>query len=930
LQIKRLSTRLLPILVVGNICVCLSAQPGSTTDTANNEVKTIAVMNFDNRNPGEWQWLGKGLADMMITDLSASETLIVVERERLNDITAELQLIKTGMIDTSIADQVGHIAKVDWVLFGSFLKNGDHLKIEAHIFDMKTQGLLRVEWVEGLAEKVMELEKRLIQQLLERLHVPVTEEERRSILYVPTDSVSALEHYCRSLDLYDNGQWYEAFLECRLAVRQDTGYISARSRVAELYYEIGKPEHALVEYQDLVKADKDNTYPEHIYYKMGQLLEDKFKDSPSAVLVYKKIVNRHPELEWVFDREGKPRIDPPIVTITGTNPRYCLGALERIAAYRESTNNKLEAAKHYWQICTIMLKGDLRKGVLGDLQNRCRIRFDTLYRQLIQENQNAIFAPSYPYFYNYPLVVMWGVPETGGKFPETSFMPYYVYPTSEIQKQIRLLAPCDKEFAEITVSVDTDIANPSNSDPVQIDCKPIIRKPFETKVLKLRTGVQTASFQLDPGNRVVELCIFGKETFPEIEIKLREWVGLTGDVPKPIAKGRLQVRFSPDLPSKICFYNAQHQLLSTRTPSRGGFDSDRTPGKYFVEVYWKDGSSQMTEYEIKPGGVTSLFLHNGQKVISHTNIADQGCFTNLYTDHQGTIWLLWDQAGVRPGRRDPPSGSSDIYCATSPDGVSWSQPRKLPISSSELDMKPSLQQDPQGLYWLIWCSSRDADSPQSLWMASSSDGVKWSFPNKVPIQFTTFFDNKKLEDLIENHYAYSIDREGQFQISWLAHYYTSSDGRTWHEDSLPFRDPKPVNNLLFNPESMTHDDTNQLMFLQIRSKQLDQKRNITTRILWHQQENQDWINLGDMGEDDILNASLAAGRGRCVVAYSSLEGIFVKEYKRTKGWSNRSQIESYLKNPVYPSVTVLPNGNASIAYSCKDGVVVKLIKSDNQ
>ncbi|MHC4240125.1 MAG: hypothetical protein ACYSUC_10280 [Planctomycetota bacterium] len=42
-----------------------------------------------------------------------------------------------------------------------------------------------MEWVEGLAGEVLLLEKRLVQQLLERLDIPITEEEKRSIMYVP-------------------------------------------------------------------------------------------------------------------------------------------------------------------------------------------------------------------------------------------------------------------------------------------------------------------------------------------------------------------------------------------------------------------------------------------------------------------------------------------------------------------------------------------------------------------------------------------------------------------------------------------------------------------------------------------------------------------------------------------------------------------------
>ena len=48
------------------------------------EASTIAVVNFINRNaPDDWDWLEKGFADLLITDLARSDRLTVVERERM-------------------------------------------------------------------------------------------------------------------------------------------------------------------------------------------------------------------------------------------------------------------------------------------------------------------------------------------------------------------------------------------------------------------------------------------------------------------------------------------------------------------------------------------------------------------------------------------------------------------------------------------------------------------------------------------------------------------------------------------------------------------------------------------------------------------------------------------------------------------------------
>lgn len=914
-----------------SIGVCLPAKAEFDTSPTNVEVKKLAVMNFDNRSSfGEWQWLSKGLADMIITDLSASERLIVVERERLNEIVAELQLTKTGVVDSSIADRVGRIAKVDWVLFGSFLKEGDHLKIEAHILDLKTQELLRVEWVDGLAEEILHLEKRLVQQLLERLDIPITEEEKRSIMYVPTDSVSAFEHYCKSLDLYDNGLWFDALLECRLAVRQDANFIKARSRVAELYYEIGKPEHALVEYQGLVEADKDNTAPEHIYYKMGRLLEDRFRNHMAGVILYEKIVKRHPELQLVFDDEGIPLNEPPVIKIGAENPLYCLRVLERIAVYQEYVANKIEAAKIYWQIYTIMRKGDLSQGVLGDLQERCRERFDSLYQQLILENRNYIFAPSYPYFYNHNLLKTLLVPENGGIFQEEVLEQYYQNRAGEHQKEVKFLAPKDKEIAEIAVTVNTDTAVPLNFDRVQIDCRPLIHNRIPCKQFNLKTGKQTASFKLGPGNRTAAIIVFGKETYPEIEIKLRNWVGLKGPIPQGTEEGRYEIRYSSP-PAKVYF---DGKLKFRSQPPRGGFDGYISPGKYVVEVYWQDGYHKLKEFYVQAGKTTQIFLNKGREILSQSKVAEKGSNIYLYTDRKGTLWLLWDQAGLHSWKSYQPDEKSDLFYSTSTDGITWSQPQRLSVSSSEMDMKPILQQDSRGVYWLVWCSHRDPDNPKWLWISSSVDDTKWTFPRKIDLPTDVQMAPMWNEVMYLPH-SFSIDMEGVFWLIWQCSLLKSVDMERWKQVDIfsnLFDRGKPFRTAGF----LCHDYANHLLVLASTHKRIKRNdesgrtRGINTQTLWLQREEGMWEKLGDIVDDHLLDISLATSHSLYVIVYSTHKGIFLKSFDSTIGWSQEFQIESYISEPAFPSVTVLPDGQIVVSYSCKEGIIAKLVNLDNR
>src|SRR5688572_13855365 len=55
--------------------------------------RTVAITYFDNNtNNADLAPLAKGLADMLITDLSHVSSLQIVERERLNQVLSELKL----------------------------------------------------------------------------------------------------------------------------------------------------------------------------------------------------------------------------------------------------------------------------------------------------------------------------------------------------------------------------------------------------------------------------------------------------------------------------------------------------------------------------------------------------------------------------------------------------------------------------------------------------------------------------------------------------------------------------------------------------------------------------------------------------------------------------------------------------------------------
>ena len=82
----------------------------------------LAVSYFDNTSKdASLDPLRKGIAEMLITDLSISPDIKLLERERLNDVLKELKLQSSSFVDPKSAAQLGKGLGAAYILTGSYL-----------------------------------------------------------------------------------------------------------------------------------------------------------------------------------------------------------------------------------------------------------------------------------------------------------------------------------------------------------------------------------------------------------------------------------------------------------------------------------------------------------------------------------------------------------------------------------------------------------------------------------------------------------------------------------------------------------------------------------------------------------------------------------------------------------------------------------------
>ena len=148
------------------------AQAGAAPDRR----PTLFVIDFRVSALGkqsEYEALGQGIADLLVSDLAQNPNVRVVDRENLRRILDEQDLSKTNRIDDATAVRVGKLLGAHHFIKGSvFVDPRGKVRLDAHAVSTETSGIEHVETVSGSDDDVMGLIAQLSTKLNDGLHLP--------------------------------------------------------------------------------------------------------------------------------------------------------------------------------------------------------------------------------------------------------------------------------------------------------------------------------------------------------------------------------------------------------------------------------------------------------------------------------------------------------------------------------------------------------------------------------------------------------------------------------------------------------------------------------------------------------------------------------------------------------------------------------------
>lgn len=172
--------------------------------------------------------LEKGLAGMLISELSANQAVRVVERDRLQQILNEQDLGTSGRVDEQTAARIGKLVGARYLIKGVFVDFYGDFRLDLHLVNGETGEIVKTVTEKARRDHLFDIVKNSAQRLMREANLPPlsprTQQERMN-RQIPTE---ALTFYSKALLYQDRGDRARAAEMFQKAIDLFPEYAEAR------------------------------------------------------------------------------------------------------------------------------------------------------------------------------------------------------------------------------------------------------------------------------------------------------------------------------------------------------------------------------------------------------------------------------------------------------------------------------------------------------------------------------------------------------------------------------------------------------------------------------------------------------------------------------------------------------------------------------
>ncbi len=252
-------------LVVALVLSVAGARAARAAPTA------VMVLYFDNdTGSAEYDSLAKGLADMMITDLTAVPSLRVVEREKLEALLKELKLQRKKYFDPKTAQRIGKGTGAAYAVTGSFLSIEPNIRLDVRMIKIDSGVVVKSASVAGTKDKFFDLQQQLTGKLIEGLSGVLAAGDAAKAAAAArsnkVDDLGVVLAYSKGLDASDRGDLDGASKQMQKVVAASPDFQLGKDR----YRQIMKALYEAKNVRTTQLSDSERTLLDHIETELAK------------------------------------------------------------------------------------------------------------------------------------------------------------------------------------------------------------------------------------------------------------------------------------------------------------------------------------------------------------------------------------------------------------------------------------------------------------------------------------------------------------------------------------------------------------------------------------------------------------------------------------------------------------------------------------
>jgi tetratricopeptide (TPR) repeat protein len=258
--------------------------------------RAVAVMYFENQSESaDLDWMREGLADMLITDLSRSQTLSVLSRQQRHLLLERIGHDPESNVRLDEALDVARRIQADTVLLGSFARLDGKIRVDVQLYDAHTGGMLAAEHiVADQPGQILTQIDLLSLKLAVHLGVaPAEQNTKMGLSGVMTDNLEAYRYYSLAVEKAEGLHNVEAIALLEKAVALDPQFAMAHARIGYAYAVTwGFPDKAKPYLEKAFQLSDRLTEKDKLYitawYSIANL------DYASAIKSFQEIITKYP------------------------------------------------------------------------------------------------------------------------------------------------------------------------------------------------------------------------------------------------------------------------------------------------------------------------------------------------------------------------------------------------------------------------------------------------------------------------------------------------------------------------------------------------------------------------------------------------------------------------------------------------------------